>query len=99
MGGTGDTFTGLLGKTKADFGHGDAEFITYKNVFSNVIADVGQTERVEVDEKQNEVQYGDVLVTIASETPEEVGMASVWLDGRRNAHTRPFINTIIPISG
>ena len=35
LGDIGSTFTGLSGKTKEDFGKGDAEFVTYLNVFNN----------------------------------------------------------------
>lgn len=90
LGELGATFTGLSGKTKEDFGHGDAEFITYMNVFSNPIAAGDGTESVEIDESQNTVQYGDVLFTTSSETPEEVGMSSVWLDNRVNVYLNSF---------
>ena len=35
--------------------------------------------RINDGEKQNIVQYGDVLFTLSSETPEEVGVGSVYL--------------------
>ena len=38
LGEIGNTFTGLSGKKKEDFGHGDAKFVTYMNVFSNPIS-------------------------------------------------------------
>ena len=90
LGELGGTFTGLSGKTKDDFGHGDAEYVTYVNVFSNPIAAGDGTESVEIDEGQNTVQYGDVLFTTSSETPEEVGMSSVWLDNRVNVYLNSF---------
>lgn len=34
LGKMGTTYTGLSGKTKEDFGHGNANFVTYMNVFS-----------------------------------------------------------------
>lgn len=37
LGDIGTTFTGLSGKSKEDFGHGNAKFVTYMNVFSNPI--------------------------------------------------------------
>ena len=49
----GETYTGLSGKTKEDFGHGDAKFVTYMNVFSNSIADSAMTESVEIDKGVN----------------------------------------------
>ena len=86
----GDTFTGLSGKTKEDFGHGDAKFVTYVNVFSNPISNPYGTENVEIDSKQKEVKYGDVFFTTSSETPEEVGMSSVWLENTENVYLNSF---------
>ena len=79
MGEMGQTYTGLSGKTKDDFGHGQAQFVTYMNVFSNPISNPEMTEPIEIDPKQNEVEVGDVFFTTSSETPEEVGMSSVLL--------------------
>ena len=86
----GETYTGLSGKTKEDFGHGNAKFVTYMNVFSNSIADLSMTESVEIDKKQNEVNYGDVFFTTSSETPDEVGMSSVWLENSDNTYLNSF---------
>ncbi|KEO78169.1 restriction endonuclease subunit S [Paenibacillus polymyxa] len=90
LGKLGDTFTGLSGKTKEDFGHGDAQFVTYVNVFGNVISDPNGVENVEIDDKQNQVKYGDVFFTTSSETPEEVGMSSVWLENTENVYLNSF---------
>lgn len=90
LGNIGKTFTGLSGKTKEDFGHGNAEFVTYMNVFNNPISNIAITENVEIDIKQDEVKYGDVLFTTSSETPHEVGMSSVWLDNRPNVYLNSF---------
>ena len=90
LGDMGTTFTGLSGKTKEDFGHGDAKFVTYMNVFSNPVADLLKTESVEIDRSQNAVQYGDVFFTTSSETPEEVGMSSVWLESVENTYLNSF---------
>ncbi|MHA7586639.1 restriction endonuclease subunit S [Vibrio harveyi] len=80
LGDLGHTYTGLIGKTKDDFGVG-AKYIPYMNVFNNSSIKMTQLERVQVDndEKQNTVQFGDVFFTTSSETPEEVGMSSVML--------------------
>lgn len=86
----GATITGLSGKTKDDFGHGNAEFVTYMNVFTNPIAAADGTEYVEIDNSQSEVKYGDVFFTTSSETPEEVGMSSVWLVNRANVYLNSF---------
>lgn len=90
LGSIGSTYTGLSGKTKEDFGHGEAQYITYLNVFQNTVSDITMTDKVEIDTTQNEVKYGDVLFTTSSETPEEVGMSSVWLGHTPNIYLNSF---------
>lgn len=80
----------MSGKTKADFGHGQARFVTYMNVFSNPISNPEMTEPIEIDPKQNEVEVGDVFFTTSSETPEEVGMSSVLLEKRGKTYLNSF---------
>ena len=72
-------YSGLTGKSKEDFTDGNAKFITYLNVFSNISLNLDVPDRVKVsaEEKQNTVQYGDVIFTGSSETPDECGMSSV----------------------
>jgi len=86
----GKSFTGLSGKTKEDFGHGEAEYITYMNVFSNYISNIYATDKTPLDKKQFQVKYGDVLFTTSSEIPEEVGMSSVWLSNKENVYLNSF---------
>ncbi|MGX0301653.1 restriction endonuclease subunit S [Staphylococcus hominis] len=88
----GETFTGLSGKTKDDFGYGDGLFITYMNVFKNTIAKSDMVERVKIEanENQNKVQYGDILFTTSSEVPNEVGMSSIWLFNQDNVYLNSF---------
>ncbi len=93
----GNTYTGLSGKTKDDFGHGDGRFVTYMNVFSNPISLPEMVEEVEFDESQNTVRYGDVLFTTSSETPEEVGMSSVWLENTENTYLNSFCFGFRPV--
>lgn len=90
LGELGSTFTGLTGKTKEDFGHGDAKFVTYMNVFQNAVASLEQLDSVKIDTKQNEVKKGDVFFTTSSETPEEVGMSSVWKYNYDNVYLNSF---------
>ena len=90
LGEMGSTYTGLSGKTKEDFGHGEAKFITYMNVFSNPVADLQMTESVEIDSKQNCVKAGDVFFTTSSETPEEVGMSCVMPENADNTYLNSF---------
>ena len=90
LGDIGTTFTGLSGKSKEDFGHGNARFVTYMNVFTNPVSDPEKVEAVEIDKSQNAIQYGDVFFTTSSETPEEVGMSSVWLENTQNTYLNSF---------
>lgn len=82
VGSLGATYGGLTGKSKVDFGHGDAVFVPFMNVMSHVQIDPSWMERVDVspDERQNEVRSGDLLFNGSSETPEELGLCSVVLD-------------------
>ena len=90
LGEMGQTYTGLSGKTKDDFGHGQARFVTYMNVFSNPISNPEMAEPIEIDPKQNEVEVGDVFFTTSSETPEEVGMSSILLEKRGKTYLNSF---------
>lgn len=77
----GMTYGGLTGKTKADFGSGAAQYVTFMNVMANVVIDCGIFERVNVaaTESQNRVLKGDLLFNGSSETPEEVAMCAVMM--------------------
>lgn len=90
LGKIGTTYTGLSGKCKNDFGHGKAKFVTYMNVYQNPVAKFDQTECVEIDHKQSEIKYGDVFFTTSSETPDEVGMSSIWLGDAENLYLNSF---------
>lgn len=90
LGNMGETYNGLSGKTKEDFGHGDAQFVTYMNVFSNPVASPTGVDNVEIDPSQNEVKKGDILFTTSSETPDEVGMSSVWMEDKPNTYLNSF---------
>ena len=82
LGEIGKIYNGLTGKSKEDFEDGNAKFIPYINVFLNEKVNIDKLGVVSVDEseKQNKVQYGDIFFTVSSETPDEVGMASVLLE-------------------
>lgn len=97
LGEVGITYTGLSGKSKEDFGHGEGKFITYMNIFSNAISDSDMVEPIEIDTKQNEVKKGDVFFTTSSETPEEVGMSSVLLEDCENTYLNSFCFGYRPI--
>lgn len=90
MGNCGTTYGGLTGKTKEDFGHGNARFIPYTNVFDNPLTDTKRLGAVEIDSSQNQVAYGDAFFTVSSETPDEVGMSSVWLSDQEDVYLNSF---------
>ena len=75
----GSFFGGITGKSKDDFTNGNAKFITYKNVYSNPALKIDVEDKVKIssDEKQNTLQYGDIVFTGSSETPDECGFSSV----------------------
>ena len=79
LGKIGEFYGGLSGKSKNDFQDGNARFVTYMNVFSNITVktDIDVFVKIGEDENQNRVEYGDVLFTGSSETPDECGMSSV----------------------
>ncbi|MHA6566105.1 MULTISPECIES: restriction endonuclease subunit S [Aerococcus] len=85
-----DSYSGLSGKTKEDFGKGEARYIEYKNVFDNPVAKLDGTDAIDIDYKQNEVKKGDFLFTTSSETPEEVGMSSLWDYDLNNIYLNSF---------
>ena len=79
LGELGKFFGGLTGKSKDDFTDGNAKFITYKNVYANPALQLDVEDRVKIadGEKQRTLQYGDVIFTGSSETPDECGISSV----------------------
>lgn len=90
LGNEGTFYGGLSGKTKSDFQTGETCFITYMNIYRNPFARQDMMGRVDVGigEKQNKVQYGDLLFTQSSETVEEVGLSSVYLHD-----DKPYLNS------
>lgn len=78
LGDVAEIYGGLSGKNKADFDGGNAKFISYKNIFTNIEVDASQLDnvRINANERQNAVKYGDVLFTGSSEIADESGMSS-----------------------
>lgn len=78
LGELGETFNGLTGKTKVDFGEGKP-YIQYMQIFSSSQIDTSQFGLVNIDdgESQSKAQLGDVFFTTSSETPNEIGTSSV----------------------
>jgi type I restriction enzyme, S subunit len=91
FGDLGETFGGLSGKIKTDFGEG-SPFITYMNIFNNSKVNPDEVDLVKVgdNENQNKLKYGDILLTGSSETPQELGMSSVILDEMQTCYLNSF---------
>lgn len=91
LGELGTTYNGLSGKKKEDFGEG-VPYIPYKTIFDDSKIDINKLDFVKIaeNEKQNQVQYGDIFFTTSSETPEEVGMSSVLLDEMNELYLNSF---------
>ena len=92
LGEAGAIFGGLSGKTKVDFGSGDARYIPFMNVMSNVIINVEFVEKVKVgkSESQNKVRKGDLFFNGSSETPDELGLCAVLNDDIDNLYLNSF---------
>lgn len=92
LGDFGTTYGGLTGKTKADFGAGTAQYITFMNVMTNVVIDREIFERVNVSsiETQNRAKKGDLFFNGSSETPEEVAMCAVLLEEVQDVYLNSF---------
>lgn len=88
----GSTYGGLAGKTKSDFGHGDARYIPFMNVMTDTVIDANWLEHVDIapDEIQNLAKKGDLFFNGSSETPEEVGFCSVLLEDIPSLYLNSF---------
>ena len=75
----GNDYCGLKGKSSDDFGSG-FPYISYLNVFRNDVVTDEQFDyvKVAIGEKQNIVRDGDLIFTLSSETPSEVGIGAIY---------------------
>lgn len=87
----GKSYNGLSGKSKEDFGEG-SPYIPYVNIFNNSKINILNFNYVKINknDKQTEVQYGDLLFTVSSETSKEAGMSSVYLDNMKGIYLNSF---------
>ena len=92
--------TSLSGKTAKDFGHGNAFYVPYINVYENAFVDINRLQEVNIsdNEAQNAVRYGDILFTVSSETPDEAGLSSVFLHDLENCYVNSFCTIYRPRS-
>jgi type I restriction enzyme, S subunit len=99
VGELGKTISGLTGKTADDFGEGQP-YVTYKQIFGASKIDLSECLRVVIgaNENQNLLARGDVLFTTSSETPNEVGFASILLDEVQELYLNSFCFALRPHS-
>lgn len=96
----GETKSGLANKKPQDFGHG-YPFISYKNVYKNMVLDSSYPDLVnstELDRQNYNVLRGDTFFTASSETIEELGYASMCLEDIPNATYNGFVIRFRPYS-
>lgn len=88
----GQTYGGLVGKTKADFGHGQARYIPFMNVMTDTVIDPQWLESVDVasNESQNLTKAGDLFFNGSSETPEEVGYCALLRENIPDLYLNSF---------
>ena len=79
LGEIGKIYGGISGKKKEDFKNGNKKLITYKNVYENLSLNfnVEDKVRIEENEKQRKLKYGDIIFTSSSENLKECGLSSV----------------------
>ena len=92
MGRIGSSYGGLSGKSKRDFGGGDARYVTFLSVLENVILDASHIDHVHVapSESQNRVLKGDLLFNGTSETPGDLAMGAVMGEQIPNLYLNSF---------
>lgn len=79
MASLGETYGGLTGKSKEDFGKGNCCYVPFMAVMRDVRVTAEDLPRVRIEntERQRVVMDGDLLFNTSSETPEELAMAAV----------------------
>ncbi len=88
----GQTYGGLVGKTKADFGHGKSYYIPFMNVMTDTVINPNWLESVDVapNETQNATKAGDLFFNGSSETPEEVGFCAMLRENIPDLYLNSF---------
>ena len=94
-----DVYSGLKGKTKADFDRHDvnAKYIQFKNIHTGVIkfSELGNV-HLDNDERQERVLLNDILITGSSENIEEVGTTTINELDERNLYLNSFSYILRP---
>jgi type I restriction enzyme, S subunit len=88
----GNTYGGLAGKTKNDFGVGRAQYVPFMAVMTGVRVARQSLLRVRVTsgERQNAVKLGDLLFNASSETPDELALCAVAGDLPEDTYLNSF---------
>ncbi|MGR3493277.1 MAG: restriction endonuclease subunit S [Shimia sp.] len=88
----GRTYGGLTGKTKTDFGLGQARYVTFMGVVGASIIEPSSFDlvRIRPTEKQNCVLKGDILFNGSSETPEEVALCAFMDEDHAELYLNSF---------
>ena len=74
-------FSGMTGVSNKWSDNGNCVFIDYMNAYKNIKIDVNRLENATVKKiEQNTLSKGDILLTSASETPDECAISSVIED-------------------
>lgn len=79
LGELGAVYSGLSGKSKADFGDGNSHYVKFLSVVTRPIVkgdDLGKV-NVKRGEAQAEIAKGDLLFNGSSETPDEVALCAL----------------------
>ena len=89
----GSIYGGLTGKSKTDFGGGNARYVTFLGILENVVLGASNTERVYVGhgESQNPVLKDDLLFNATSETPGDLAIAAVMGEQLDNLYLNSFV--------
>ena len=73
-----ESFSGMSGVSNKWKESGNCKFIDYLNVYNNLTADVSKLQNATVKNlNQNTLQIGDILLTCASEIPQECAISAV----------------------
>jgi len=89
-------YGGLSGKSSKDFNQSsnpdNKPFIPFTNIANNKVIDPNQLQYVVIkeDEKQNQVEKGDLFFMMSSENYEDVGKSTILLDDLGEAYLNSF---------
>lgn len=88
----GQTYGGLTGKTKADFGTGPSQYVPFMDVMSQTVIDCVElpTVLVRPGESQNQIEPGDLLFNGSSETPDELAFCAAVRSVPRPTYLNSF---------